>query len=219
MSAVAARRWALIVAPVLAGVLAVIATIADPAPRAQDAELIRAYAANPDRIQLKSVSYHFAYALWLMVVFPLVGMVRRRGAWLANLAGVLAVLSISTIPGFLAVDFLDSAMGQIVGAETALRIGERAMQGWGFAAMAAPGGIGLLLALPLATIAAWRAGFLEWWGPVATVVGFAAFMLFGATLPGNIILAVAFVVLSAALSRIDYGTSAGTADVVAAGES
>ncbi len=212
MSAVSARRWALIVAPVLAGILSVIGTLADPVPKADGAELIRAYAANPDRVQIKSVSYHFAYALWLMAVFPLVGMVRRQGAWLANLAGLLAFLSISTIPGFLAVDFLDSAMGQIVGAETALRISERAMQGWGLAFMAAPGGIGLLLALPLATIAAWRAGILEWWGALAAVLGIAAFMLFGATLPGNGLLTVAFAALSVALYRMSLRDASQSAD-------
>lgn len=203
MTATAARRWAMIVAPAIAGILAVIGTIADPLPPGEGAELIDAYAKNPGPLNIKSLSYHFAYALWLAIVFPLVGLVRGRGSWLANIAGLLAFLGISTIPGFLITDFIDSAMGQTVGTDAAVRVGELAQGFWAFPVMAGPGLAGLILALPLAAIAAWRAGVLVWWGAAAAVAGIAAFAVFGAMLLGNSILAVAFLVLSLALARLN----------------
>ena len=204
MSALVVRRWVIVLALPIAGILTVVATLADPAPTESGANLVEAYAADPDPLNVKALAYHFAYALWLAVVFPLVGLVRRRGGGLANLAGLLAFLGISTIPGFLIADFIDSAMGRIVGVESAVRIGETAQEFWGFAVMAIPGQLGLLLALPLATLAMWRAGLLPWWGFAATAAGLAAFIGFGATLVGNILLTAAFVALSATLARVDF---------------
>jgi hypothetical protein len=208
MNAIAVRRWAIAIAPALAGILTVVGTMADPLPPGQGAELVEAYAENPGPLNIKSLAYHFAYALWLVVVFPLVGLVRGRGSWLANIAGLLAFLGISTIPGFLVTDFIDSAMGQTVGAEAAVRVGEVAQRFWAFPVMAGPGFAGLMLALPLATIAAWRAGVLVWWGAAAAVAGIAAFAVFGAMLLGNSILAAAFLVLSVALARLKYEPAA-----------
>ena len=206
MAALAVRRWVVVLAPVTAGVLAVVGTIADPLPSGEGAELVRAYAASPNRVQVKSLAYHFSYALWLGVVFPLVGLVRARGRWLANVAGLLAFFGISTIPGFLVADFVDSAMGQIVGPDTAVRIGDVAQGMWGFPVMQIPGLVGLLLALPLAALAAWRGGVLPWWAALSAVLGIAAFMGFGAMLPGNVLLTVAFAVFSFALARVDFGS-------------
>ncbi len=47
-TALSARRWFLIVSPVLAGVFAVIGAAADPAAGISDDALFRIYAANPD---------------------------------------------------------------------------------------------------------------------------------------------------------------------------
>lgn len=46
---------------------------------------------------------------------------------------------------------------------------------WGVPAMAVPGLIGFVLALPLAAVAAWRAGLVRWWAPIAVVAGYVAF--------------------------------------------
>jgi hypothetical protein len=83
-SARSARRWFLIVAPVLAGLLAIVGAAADPAPGEQWRQLYDAYAADPDAVQIKSFAYHFAYALWGAAALLLVGLVRRRGSWIAN---------------------------------------------------------------------------------------------------------------------------------------
>jgi hypothetical protein len=96
--------------------------IADPDPEARGRALVEAYAADPNALNFKAVGYHFAYTLWLAAALGLAALVRRRGAWLANVAGVLAILGISTIPGFLIIDFLNSAMGRIVGVAEAVRV-------------------------------------------------------------------------------------------------
>ena len=203
MSAVAARRWALIIAPVVAGTLTIVGVIADPAPGAEGRELVEAHAADPDALNFKSLGYHFAYTIWLAAALGIVGLVRRRGAWLANVAGVLAILGISSIPGFLVSDFIDSAMGRLVGINETVRVGEAVEEQWGLAVMAVPGFAGLVLALPLAAIAAWRAAQLPWWGPLPVIAGMATFIGFDATLPGNVLLTVAFAIFAAALTRID----------------
>ncbi len=149
------------------------------------------------------LGYHFSYTLWLASALGLAGFVRSRGSWIANIAWVLAILGISTIPGFLFADFLDAAMGQIVGVDDAVRVGELAQRQWAFTVMAVPGLAGLLLALPLGAVAAWWAGLLAWWGAAAVVAGKAAFIGFGATLPGNLLLTVTFVIFAVALARID----------------
>ncbi|MDQ3932550.1 MAG: hypothetical protein M3252_06920, partial [Actinomycetota bacterium] len=144
-------------------------------PQAQGRELIEAYAANLEALQFKVLGYHFSHTLWLAAALGLAASVRGRGSWIANLAWVLAILGISTIPGFLFADFVDTAMGQIVGVDDAVRVGEVAQQQWAFTVMSLPGLAGLLLALPLAAVAAWRADLLSWWGAAVVVVGKAAF--------------------------------------------
>ena len=203
MSALAARRWALIVAPIVAGAFTIVGVIADPAPGAEGRELVEAYAADPDALNFKSLGYHFAYTIWLAAALGIVGLVRRRGSWLANVAGLLAILGISSIPGFLVSDFIDSAMGRLVGINEAVRVGDAVEEQWGLAVMAVPGFAGLLLALPLAAIAAWRAALLPWWGAVSVIAGMAAFIGFDATLAGNVLLTVAFAAFAAALTRMD----------------
>ena len=100
-SARAARRWFLVAAPVLAGLLAVLGAAADPAVGLEGRDLYRLYADNPEAVQVKSLSYHFAYAFWGVAALLLAWSVRGRGAWLANLAAVLAFLGATSLPGFL----------------------------------------------------------------------------------------------------------------------
>lgn len=207
MSALAIRRWALIVGPPVAGLLVVVGVIADPSPEARGRELVEAYAADPDALNFKVVAYHFAYTLWLAAALGLAALVRGSGSWFATIAGALAILGISTIPGFLITDFLNSAMGRIVGVDAAVRVEDAAQEQWGLTLMAAPGAVGLLLALPLAALAAWRARLLPWWGPAVVIGGKVAFVGFGVTLPGNILLAVAFAVFAVALARMEPSLS------------
>ena len=200
--ALATRRWALVLAPTLAGLLAVGGAVADPAVNLAGEAMYRIYAAEPDPLQWKSLLYHFAYAVWGLAALMLVSVVRRRGSWLANVAGLLAFLGISTLPGFLIVDFYDSAIGQEFGVDGTLAV-ERAMEPmWGLEVMALSGMAGFLLCLPVAVLAAWRAGLLQWWGALAPIAGLAAgLFLIGANVPGWSVMTAGYVVLSVGLAR------------------
>ncbi len=202
LSARATRRWALVVAPTLAGLLAIGGAVADPAVDLDGAALYELYAANPEPLQWKSVLYHFSYAVWGLAALMLVAAVRRRGSWLANVAGLLALLGISSLPGFLLADFYDSAIGQVHGVDGALAV-ERAMHDmWGLGVLGLTGMVGFLLCLPVAVLAAWRAGLLRWWGAVAPIAGIAAgFLVLGANVPGWAVTTAGFVVLSVGLAR------------------
>lgn len=201
-SARAVRRWTLVLAPTLAGLLAVGGAVADPAVDLEGAALYELYAANPGPLQWKSVLYHFSYALWGLAALMLVAVVRRRGSWLANVAGLLAFLGISSLPGFLLADFYDSAIGQVHGVDGALAV-ERAMQDmWGLGVLGLTGMAGFLLCLPVAVLAAWRAGMLRWWAVVAPIAGLALGMfVLGANVPGWGVMTAGYAVLSVGLAR------------------
>lgn len=200
--ALAFRRGVLVAAPVVAGLLAIGGAIADPGVDLEGAAMYEIYADRPEPLQWKSLLYHFSYAVLGLAALMLAGAVRRRGAWLANVAGVLALLGISSIPGFLVVDFYDSAIGQEFGVEGALAV-ERVMQEmWGLAVMAGSGMVGFLLCLPVAALAAWRAGVLRWWGALAPIAGLGAGLFgLGANVPGWAVMTAGFAVLSVGLSR------------------
>jgi hypothetical protein len=201
-TALRVRRWFLVAAPVLAGLFAVLGAAADPAVGENGRPLYEKYAANPEPLQWKSFGFHYAYTLWLAAALLLALLIRRRGVWLANAAALAALLGISTIPGFLIVDFYDSAIGQVAGVDAAVRV-EQTMEGmWGVTAIAAPG-TAFLLALPLAALAAWRAGLVRWWAPAAVVAGHLAFMFSNVSVWGTALMTACFAVLSYALARSD----------------
>ncbi len=207
-SARATRHWVLVVAPTLAGLLAIGGAVADPAVDLEGAALYELYAANPGPLQWKSVLYHFSYAVWGLAALMLVAAVRRRGSWLANVAGLLAFLGISSLPGFLLADFYDSAIGQVHGVDGALAV-EGSMEGmWGLGVLGLTGIAGFLLCLPVAVLAAWRAGLLRWWAAVAPIAGIAGgMMVLGANVPGWAVTTAGFLVLSLGLARAVPSTS------------
>jgi hypothetical protein len=200
--ALAFRRWVLVAAPVLAGLLAIGGAIADPAVDLDGEAMYRIYADNPDPLQWKSLLYHFSYALWGLAALMLAGAVRRRGSGLANVAGVLAFLGISTLPGFLIVDFYDSAIGRVHGVDGLLAVDAATEPMWGLGVMALSGMAGFLLCVPVAALAAWRGGLLRWWGALAPIAGIVGGMvLLGANVPGWAVTTLGFAVLSVGLAR------------------
>lgn len=202
-SARAARRWFLVAAPVLAGVLAMGGAAADPFTGDGPA-FYEAYANEPEMLQFKALGYHFAYLFWSATALFLAGLVRRRGSWLANIAGVLALLGITTMPGFILADFYDSSIGQLFGVDGAIQVEERMEGMWALVAMGSTGALGLVLALPLATLAAWRGGLLPWWAAAAPTAGIGVgFFLMGPTVAASLALTAGFLVLSVALARMD----------------
>ena len=200
-AALSVRRWFLIASPVLAGLFAVLGAAYDPAVGQDGPALYRAYAENPDPLQFKSFGFHWAYAFWLVPALLIAGLVRGRGAWIANIAGILGFVGISTLPGLLFVDFYDSAIGQVAGAETTAEVSALMEGMWGVPAIVVPGLVGFVLGLPVAALAAWRAGLVRWWGLVAVVAGFGAFAVSSVAVWGTVLTTIFFTVFAYELAR------------------
>lgn len=100
------------------------------------------------------------------------------------------------------VGFHDSAIGREFGVEGTLAV-ERALDAmWGPLVMGGSGIVGFLLCLPIAALAAWRAGILRWWGALAPTAGIGiGLMLVGANVAGWGLVTIGFAVLSVGLAR------------------
>lgn len=203
--ALAVRRWFLIACPVLAGIFAVVGAAADPGAGISGREMYEIYIQNPDPLQFKSLGFHWSYSFWIAPALLLVGYVRGKGAWLANIAGLLGFVGMTTLPGLLFVDYYDSAIGQLYGLDATAAVSEHMESTmWGVAAFAMPGIFGFLLALPVAALAVWRAGLVRWWAPVAVLGGYAGFMFSNVMWWGCVITTVCFTVFAFAIAK---GTS------------
>jgi hypothetical protein len=209
-AALSFRRLAVVAAPLIAGALMVAGVFLDPDIGAEGRELAQAYAENPGRTQLGALAFHFAFVMWAPVVFALVARVRERGAWLANVAAVLAVLGATTLPGFLIVDFYDIAIAGELGLDAWQRVTDRLEGLPGANVLFVTGFLGHLLCLPVALLAAWRARLMPLWAAVAVTVA----LLLGQFGPGGVGLVIAaagMVVLSYALWRMDWRPRGATA--------
>lgn len=92
-------------------------------------------------------------------------------------------------------------IGQVSGAEAAVAVEDRMEGTWTL--VAASGTIGFMLAL-VAALAAWLAGLIRWWAVLAAIAAIVGgFGLLGASVPGTIVLAAGFAVLSIGLARVD----------------
>ena len=197
-----ARRYALIALPVLAGICLTIGAVADPAAGISGDEMYAEYAEHTDALQIKSLAYHWAYAFWIGAALLVAGLVRGRGVWLANTAGVLAFAGMTTLPGLLFGDWVDSAAGQLWGVEGVNALHDRMEDvSWGMPIFQLPGLLGLAFALPLAALALRRAHLVRWWAVAATVGAFVAFMVSMATWPGCVVATACLAVFSYELAR------------------
>jgi hypothetical protein len=203
-SALSFRRWAVILAAGLSGVIVLTSIIVEPVHDAAGArESLQAYAANSRAQGLHSNLIHYGFALSAPVAYAMVGLVRRRGAWIANLAGLLAVLGLSTLPGLAFLDYYDVAVVQTAGLEAAVNAGDAVEKLPGFAALSAPVFISAILAVPVATLALWRARLVAWWIPlVAAAAPLAPNFLPGPEIVTFSVLAVGGLILAWALWRI-----------------
>ena len=181
------RRGFLVAAPVLAGVLATVGALADPAAGISGDAMLQIYFDNPGRLQFKSLAYHWSYALWIVPAMLIVPLVRARGAWLATIAGFIGFVGVATMPGLLLADWFDSAIGAAHGLEGHHAVYAAMDQMWGIPVFTTPGIVALFLALPLAMLTLWRAQLAPWWGLAAAVAAVASFMLSNATWPGTVI--------------------------------
>jgi hypothetical protein len=199
--ALAFRRGFLVAAPVLAGLLATVGAVADPAAGISGDKMLEIYFANPGRLQFKSLAYHWSYAFWIVPAMLIVPLVRGRGAWLATISGFIGFLGVATMPGLLLADWFDSAIGAAHGLAGHHAV-SAAMEGmWGIPVFTAPGIVALLVALPLAMLTLWRARLARWWGLAAAVAAVAAFLLSNSTWPGAVIATLFLGVVSLALRK------------------
>lgn len=200
-TALSARRWAVVLAAALSGVLVLVSMLVDPAPSAEGRELIQGYSEDTTASGLHTNLIHYGFALFLPVAFAVVGLVRGRGAWLANVAALFAVIGLSTLPGLVLLDFTSVAAALETDLDTASAIQERMDElGW-FLAIAVPAFLTSVLAVPLAALAAWRAGLFPWWVPVAAFVA----MVAPNALPwhvGFVLMALGMLVVAHALWRV-----------------
>jgi hypothetical protein len=185
-------------------VLLVAGVFLDPDIDASGRELAREYAENPGREQFSALAFHFAFVMWAPIVFALVGLVRGRGAWLANIAAVLATLGATTLPGFLLTDFYDIAIYGELGGDAWQQVNDRIEELPGAIILFLTGFLGHMLCLPLALFGAWRARLAPLWVPVGISVAIVAAQALKPFGSGLLILAAAMVGLAFVFARMDW---------------
>jgi hypothetical protein len=170
-SALRTRRAAVVAAPALAALLMVAGFLLDPAIDESGRELAEEYAAHPGREQVSALAFHFAFALLAVPAVALIVAARGRGAWLANVAAFLAFLGMTTLPGFLLTDFYDIAIYGELGGDAWEAVDDRIQELPGATVMFLTAFVGYSLTLPVALLAAWRAGLLPWWPAALLLAG------------------------------------------------
>jgi hypothetical protein len=129
--------------------------------------------------------------------------------WLANAAGLAAILGLTTLPGFLLTGFYDVAICGELGGDAWQTVNDRIEELPGAIVMFVTGFAGFLLALPLALLAAWRARLLPLWPAVAVAVG----EVCAQAVPGGfglLLWALALAAVTFALRRLEWPLAAPT---------
>ena len=182
----ALRRGFFVASPILAGILLLVATIADPGAGSTGQDLNQANTDHPGALQWHSLTLHWSYAFWGATAFMAAAYVKGRGSVLANIGAFLGFVAMTTLPGILAVDWYDSSVGQVYGADAITSLHEHMDKNlWALPFFAAPGILGLLLCMPVA----------------AALVGTATFIASGVTVWGVSLTAVLFTILGVGLAR------------------
>ena len=136
------------------------------------------------------------------VAYAMVGLVRRRGAWIANVAGLFAVVGLSTLPGLVLTDYILVGVEHVAGLDAAVAAEAATEHLPGFTALAVPAVLASLLAVPVAVLALWRAGLVPWWLPVVAAATFLAPNVIPGWLIGFSVMAAGMLSVAWALSRI-----------------
>lgn len=199
MDTVSFRRQAAAWSLVAGGILVGIAYFVDPDMSADGVDLARAYAEEPERIQVSAVALRLAFALVLVPVFVLAGEVRGRGGGLATLAAALALLG-AGLSGLLVVDLYDLAIYDQHGGEGWQAVSARLEALPGMHLLFLTAYLPHLLALPVAMVAAWRAGIAPGWG--IALAAAAPLATLAAPAWGLLVMAGLHVVLGVVLWRI-----------------
>jgi len=186
---------------VIGGVLLTVGVVIDPGAGLSGRELYEAYGAEAGAVQVHSNLLHWGYGFWGISALVVTGLVRGKGAWLANLAFAFGFAGIITLPGMLFIDFYDSAITQAYGAEGVVEVTKTLDQMWGVAAFAIPGSLGLIVGPVLAAAALARAGLARWWAPVLVFLAFLAFNVSGSLWWGGLIMTGLLAAYAAVLYR------------------
>ncbi len=185
----------------LAAGFTIVGAVGDPAAGTNGAEMIKVYIENPSPLQWKSTGYHWAYAFWILPAFLGAALVRGKGAWLANVAALLALRRDGDAAGH-----ADHRLVRLRdrprvrprghpggrGATCSPRCG--ASPGFGIAAMA-----GFVIGVPLSVVALMRAGLVRWWTLLAVIVPLAALFASQGAVWGGLICAAGLLVWAYAL--------------------
>ena len=196
------RRLFLIACPVLAAVFTMMGALGDPAAGHNGEQMVRTYIENPGPLQWKSTGYHWAYAFWIAPALLAAGLVRGKGAWLANVAAFLGFLGMTTLPGLLITDWYASAIGHEFGyagthaVETYMQDSMWGVAGFGIAAM-----LGFVIGVPLAAVALLRAGLVRWWAVPAVIVPLVALFVSNGAVWAGAVCAACLLVFAAELAR------------------
>jgi len=201
-SALTFRRWAVILAAALSGIIVLVSMFVDPVPDANGRELIQGYAANEGRQGLHTNLIHHGFSLFAPVAYAMVGLVRGRGGWLANVAGLFAVVGLSTLPGLVLSDYILVGVEHVAGLDAASAADAATQDLPGFTALVAPAILASMLAVPVATLALWRARLVPWWLPIVAAATFLAPNAGAGWLIGFSVMAAGMLTVAWALSRI-----------------
>jgi hypothetical protein len=112
--------------------------------------------------ELAPVFLHFAFMLTVPACLGLAWLSAGRAPILAAATVVLTVLG-SSMSGFLALDFYDLAVGQSLPLAQAMAISDKVGSYPSALIILLPSNFGMLLAMILAAVTAWRAGMVRPW--------------------------------------------------------
>jgi hypothetical protein len=160
------------VALILAPVITLAGMLATPWEKeATTASYHDALAAHPGQAQLAALLLHFGYLLLLPAALGVMHLARRSTPKLAHVGGVLAVIGLSTLPGLLVTDYYDLALAQALPRSQSVAIADSAGSGWEVAVLLATTIAPMFFGLVTLMVAAFRAGVVRFWAPIAVAVG------------------------------------------------
>jgi hypothetical protein len=147
------------------------------------AAYLETYLVDPGRSQLSALLLHAGYLLLLPCVLGL-AMVTRDAPRLRAFGLSFGILSLSTLPGLLIIDFYDLALAQTIPIEDGAAVLDRVGEYPGLLLMFLPTMAGLVLSFALLALAAWRVRFTPWWSSALLFLGLTSLVVVrGAPLP------------------------------------
>jgi hypothetical protein len=129
-------------------------------------------------------------------------LVRGKGAWLANVAALLAFAGMVTLPGMLITDWYAAGIGHEFGLDGTQAV-ESYMQDtmWGVAGFGIAAMAGFVIGVPLSVVALLRARLVRWWTLPAVVVPLVALFASQGAVWGGFVCAAGLAVYAAELAR------------------